>query len=29
VQQGEAVASVMIDSRGNAALVEVDIRDGE
>jgi uncharacterized membrane-anchored protein len=29
VQQGEAVATVMIDSRGNAALVEVDIRDGE
>jgi uncharacterized membrane-anchored protein len=29
VQQGDAVARVLIDSRGNAALVEVDIRDGK
>jgi uncharacterized membrane-anchored protein len=29
VQEGEAVAKVLIDSRGNAALVEVDIRGGE
>ena len=29
MREGEAVAKVLIDSRGNAALVEVDIRDGE
>jgi len=29
VQNGDAVARVLIDSRGNAALAEVDIRDGE
>ena len=29
VREGEAVATVLIDSRGNAALVEVDTRDGE
>ncbi len=29
VQEGEAVARVMVDSRGNAALVGVDIRDGD
>ncbi|MDP9443969.1 MAG: GDYXXLXY domain-containing protein [Actinomycetota bacterium] len=29
VREGEAVAKVLIDSRGNAALVEVDIRGGE
>ena len=28
VRDGEAVARVLIDSRGNAALVEVDIREG-
>jgi uncharacterized membrane-anchored protein len=29
VQEGKAVAKVSIDSRGNAAVVEVDIRGGE